>query len=410
MYDDKRNTDNAADLFHVADLDGSIRPSAPVAPSTACDTGASAFSEEPIFHVTPSATNDMMQTRRMGDTMPPMGTVPPSSGAPTSSPIPPRGTMSMSGSVSSPMHTTPPPGGTMPPRGTTPPPSGAHFAPHQSRDSGKALLQIQIYTRKFWRTLKKESLISILIGIVITLLVMFVTHDGMFENYESTKSGMFAVICVCVWLGIFNSIQLVCREKNDIVKDELDKSLHATSYMAAHFIYQAVLCAIQSFLVCIIFMLFVDEKGNPLLYFLITYMVMFASDAMAFVLSSAVPNPIVAMTFMPLLLLVQLIMAGVMFPLEGFSNALSYFTISRWGMSSLGLVGDIASLPSKMNTEIDLPGFSYDPIEASATDEAMYVGGGGDIALCLFMFFVFIVAFYFLSVLALKLTTRRIKK
>ena len=401
MYDEKRNTGNASDLFHAADLDGSIRPTVPAesTPSAPVNT-APPLSSPGVLSATPtpSATNpDLMATRYMGDS--------PASGPVSASPMyttPPMRT-------TPPMHTTPPmrttpPMHTMPPRGTTPPRSVTPSAGSGGGSSGKSLLQIQIYTRKFLRTLKKESLISIIIGIIITLLVMYVTYDGMFETFESTKSGLFALICVCVWLGIFNSIQLVCREKNDIVKDELDKSLHATSYMAAHFIYQAVLCAIQSALVFIIFLLFVSPDGNLFAYFLTIYLVMFASDAMSFVLSAVVPNPIVAMTFMPLLLLIQLVMAGVMFELSGFSNILSYCTISRWGMSAFGLIGNIDALPSK----VQFPGLDYSPL--TDTDKSMYEGGTGDLCLCLFMFVLFIVAFYFLSVLALKLTTRRIKK
>ena len=73
----------------------------------------------------------------------------------------------------------------------------------------KRFLQIKIYTRKFFRTLKKESLISIIIGIVITMIVMAVTKENMFKTFEGTKSGLFSLICVCIWIGIFNSIQLV---------------------------------------------------------------------------------------------------------------------------------------------------------------------------------------------------------
>ena len=72
----------------------------------------------------------------------------------------------------------------------------------------KSKLEIQIYTRKFFRTLRRESIISIFIGIIITILVMTVTKKNMFEDFEGTKSGMFSLICVCVWIGIFNSIQL----------------------------------------------------------------------------------------------------------------------------------------------------------------------------------------------------------
>ena len=278
----------------------------------------------------------------------------------------------------------------------------------------KSKLEIQIYTRKFFRTLKKESIISIFIGVIITFLVMTVTKKNMFEDFEGTKSGMFSLICVCVWIGIFNSIQLVCREKNDIVKDELDKSLRASSYMASHFIYQFVLCAIQSVIVFIIFFIYVSGKdaaiGSPAMYLVTIFLITYASDAMAFVISCAVPTPIVAMTVMPLLLLIQLVMAGVLFPLEGISEIIAYFTISKWGMSALGNIGNITDLPSRM--EKGFAGMNIEPEGGwiPKNDIDAYSGGNSEVMLTWLYLVGFAVAFYFISVWALKMTTKRIKK
>ncbi len=294
-------------------------------------------------------------------------------------------------------------------------------------------LQIQIYTRKFFRTLKRESIISIIIGIIITLLVMAVTYENMYETYEGTKSGLFSLVCVCIWIGIFNSIQLVCREKNDIVKDELDKSLKATAYMAAHFIYQLILCAIQSVIVFLIFFIFIGGEGgfvDGLAYFITIFLIMYASDAMAFVISAAVPNPIVAMTVMPLLLLIQLVMAGVLFELDGASEAVAYCTVSKWGMEALGSIGSICKYTTATEGAVGLamqrtftnPKYNPAGVNPPSTLEAFpdrgiptndskaFGGDAGEIALCWLMFILFIAAFYFLSVFALKMTTRRIKK
>ena len=220
---------------------------------------------------------------------------------------------------------------------------------------------------------------------------------------------MFSLICVCIWIGIFNSIQLVCREKNDIVKDELDKSLKASSYMAAHFIYQAILCAIQSAIVFVIFYIFMADKhnvGNPICYLITIFLLTYSSDAMAFVISCAVPSPIVAMTVMPLLLLIQLVMAGVLFELKGFTEAIAYITVSKWGMSALGNIGEITTLPSRM---AGLFPYGEAPRQILGNIDS-FNGGTEDIFLSWFMFIFFIAVFFFLSVWALKATTRRIKK
>ena len=285
----------------------------------------------------------------------------------------------------------------------------------------KSFLQIQVYTRKFFRTLKKESIVSIFMGVIITILVMYVTSDNMFETYEGTKSGLFSLICVCIWIGIFNSIQLVCREKKDIVKDELDKSLYASSYMAAHFIYQFLLCIIQSMIVFVIFYLFLHSKleGNPISYLMTIFLVMYASDTMAFVISAAVPNPIVAMTIMPLLLLIQLVMAGVLFELDGMADTVASFTVSKWGMMAFGRIGDITGIPmsmegKKVSAEYQgqkLKGIELKGLEPNSTDQDMYSCDGlGDILICWLCFIAFVIVFYFLSVAALKFTTRKMKK
>ncbi len=272
-----------------------------------------------------------------------------------------------------------------------------------------AVLQIKIYTRKFFRTLKKESIISIIMGVVITLLVMLVTKENMFDSFEGTKLGLFALICVCIWVGIFNSIQLVCREKNDIVKDELDKSLRASSYIASHFIYQLCLCFIQSVIVFVIFMIFMKDKGDigqPVLYLITIFLVMFSSDAMALVISSVVPNPIIAMTIMPLLLLIQLVMADVLIELDESAAFISNFTISKWGMAAFGNIGSITNLDSRLAGYFsDLP---YTPDLISSDDMELY--GDTSVALCWLCFITFIVVFYFVSVFALKMTTKKIKK
>ncbi len=281
-------------------------------------------------------------------------------------------------------------------------------------------LQIAIYTRKFFRTLKKESFISILIGIVITFLVMVIIGEKMFEEYGGTVKGFFSIVSVSIWVGIFNSIQLVCREKNDIVKDELDKSLHASSYLAAHFIYQFFLCLVQAIIIFAIFWSFVSDAGyldgNPIQYLITFFLIIYASDAMGFAISSAVPTPIVAMTVMPLFLIVQLLMAGVLFEIN--SELLAGLTISKWGMASLGRIGNLwgVVMPSNeaekiaegVNEVLAKQGLPEQTMElASIEEHTMFdgtvVGSCG-------MLVLFIVVFFVISVAALKFTTRKLKK
>ncbi|MBR0359909.1 MAG: ABC transporter permease [Clostridia bacterium] len=280
-------------------------------------------------------------------------------------------------------------------------------------------LQVMIYTRKFLRTLKKESIVSIIIGIVITILVMAIIGEDMFEEYGGTVKGFFCIVSVCIWVGIFNSIQLVCREKNDIVKDELDKSLHASSYMAAHFIYQFFLSLVQAIIIFAIFWIFVHDSqyisGNPLSYMFTIFLIIYASDAMGFAISSAVPTPIVAMTVMPLFLIVQLLMAGVLFDAP---EALAALTVSKWGMASFGRIGSLWGIimPSKegekitegVNEVLSGMGMPEQTTELTAIEEHGMFDGSTAVSWGIMVLFIAI--FFAISVLALKFTTRKLKK
>lgn len=67
---------------------------------------------------------------------------------------------------------------------------------------------------------------------------------------EGTLMGVFALVCVCLWNGTFNSIQIICRER-DVVKREHRSGMHISSYIIAHMAFQAIICLLQ----CIITLL-----------------------------------------------------------------------------------------------------------------------------------------------------------
>ena len=86
-------------------------------------------------------------------------------------------------------------------------------------------------------------------------------------------------------------------------------------------------------------------------YFITLFLVVWGSDIMGIMISSVASTPNVAMTAMPFVLILQLVMSGVLFILEGWSEVIANVTFSKWGMSALGSVADLNSeeLPLKMS-------------------------------------------------------------
>lgn len=218
--------------------------------------------------------------------------------------------------------------------------------------------QIGIYVAKHFRIFVHEKGWSFIVfGAIISWLVAFVVGGKMFNTYENTKSGFFSIVSAGIWIGLFNSIQTICKERS-IIKYEHRTGLHMSSYVLSHVIYQAVICLIQSIVMLIICSIYIDFPEDGLIFsscipeYLITlFLMLLVSDVMGLAISSIVRTPNAAMTVMPFVLILQLIMSGVLFSLDGISKKIATFTVSKWGMEAMGSIGDLNSLPLKITLQ-----------------------------------------------------------
>lgn len=207
--------------------------------------------------------------------------------------------------------------------------------------------QVGVYLGKFLRMFVYQNDWKVLpMGAVIAAVVTFVVGANLFQTQEGTKLGVFALVCVCIWNGFFNSIQVVCRER-EIIKREHRAGLHMSSYVVAQMIYQLFLCAAQTVVtmaICYVTGVQLPRLGvvTPwgLLDMAVTILlVTYAADMMALMVSCIVRNTTTAMTAMPFLLIFQLVFSGGFFELSGVADKIKYLTISHWGMDGLCAIG-----------------------------------------------------------------------
>ena len=216
------------------------------------------------------------------------------------------------------------------------------------------LLRMFVY-QSDWKVLPMAALIAGLVGMVI--------RKRFFINMEGTLMGSFAMVCVCIWNGCFNSIQVICRER-DVIKREHRSGMHISSYIASHMIYQALLCLAQTGVTIYVTMqtgvqypaegmvtsLFFLDFGISM--FLITY----ASDMLSLWVSTLARTTTTAMTIMPFVLIFQLVFSGGMLTLPEWTKTLTHFTISNPGLKVIATQADtnnrpyatISSMVSKM--------------------------------------------------------------
>ena len=195
-----------------------------------------------------------------------------------------------------------------------------------------------------WKVLPMAAIIAALVGMVI--------RKRLFINMEGSLIGAFALTCVAIWNGCFNSIQAVCRER-PIIKREHRSGMHISSYVAAHMIYQLVLCAAQTALT--MYVLVLMEVKFPVQGFMTPLMVLdvgismllisYAADMLSLFLSSIAHTTTAAMTLMPFVLIFQLVFSGGLIPLPAWSQKLSNFTISNYGIKAIAAQSGYNELP-----------------------------------------------------------------
>ena len=216
--------------------------------------------------------------------------------------------------------------------------------------------QVRIYLGKQLRFFINENDWKVLpMAAVIAALVAMVIRKRFFVNMEGSLIGGFALTCVAIWNGCFNSIQAVCLERA-IIKREHRAGMHISAYMAAHMIYQFLLCTAQTGLTMfvlrqlqvpipqgsgtgVITPWIIVDIGLTML--LITY----AADMMSLFLSSISKTTTGAMTLMPFILIFQLVFSGGIIPLPEWSRPISNFTISNYGIRALTSQSGYNELP-----------------------------------------------------------------
>ena len=195
-----------------------------------------------------------------------------------------------------------------------------------------------------WITLPMSALIAGLVSLALG------KEFGI--SKEGTFMGVFALVCVCLWNGTFNSIQIICRER-DVVKREHRSGMHISSYILAHMIFQAIICILQ----CIITLFTANIVGmkitgeglfTPFLVVdvaITLFFVTYAADMLALFISAIVRTTTIAMTIMPFILIFQMVFSGGLFPLPDNINFISITTVSAPGFDALASQMDVDKLP-----------------------------------------------------------------
>lgn len=228
---------------------------------------------------------------------------------------------------------------------------------HKSRES--IFRQLRVLSARYFKLVfndKQRLLLLLVQAPLLAVLISFVANGKQFEQYEMTKSLLFALSCSAFWVGMLNAIQEICKERT-IVKREYMTGLSLSAYLFSKIIILGLLCLIQSVLIVGVFSVMVGlpEEGiltNPFFELLITtFITAVSSTAMGLFVSSLFTNADRAMTVAPIMLMPQILFSGLIFKLSGATEVISWIAVCRWSMEGYGTTANLNDLPLKLQQE-----------------------------------------------------------
>lgn len=202
----------------------------------------------------------------------------------------------------------------------------------------------------------QRLLLLLLQAPLLALLISLVADGKQFEQYEMTKSLLFALSCSAFWVGMLNAIQEICKERT-VMKREYMTGLSLSAYVSSKIIVLGVLCLIQSLMITGVFGILVGLPEEGILthpfaeLFLTTFFTAAASTAMGLFVSSLFTNADRAMTVAPILLMPQILFSGLIFKLSGATEYISWLAVCRWSMECYGTTANLNELPLKLQQE-----------------------------------------------------------
>lgn len=202
---------------------------------------------------------------------------------------------------------------------------------------------------------------------IIAMGLTLVTTPELYKSYEDTKAMLFSFGCACIWLGLLNAVQEICKEKVILQKEHM-ADLKLSAYLLSKFIVQGILAFIQAFILVFVFQKIEGQPENSILIDgfwdiqIVCFLTILCAAALGLFISAAVKNANIAMEIIPLLLVPQLLFSGMLFELDGATDVISNVVLCRWVVEGLGTttnLNDMTHLAQEINPMIEIEPESY---------------------------------------------------
>jgi ABC-type multidrug transport system ATPase subunit len=228
--------------------------------------------------------------------------------------------------------------------------------PSQVKPSG--LQQLSLLTQRYLKLVQRDRinlglvLLTAPIGIgLITLAIR--DKDPLIGEPEATLAPLalrvlFVFTCAAIWIGLSTSLQEIVKESAIYMRERL-VNLGLFPYLGSKLLILGGLSLLQTVLMVAAILIGFKSPQPELIPWAIgvaisTILTLFTSMSLGLLVSALVKNSSQANSSLPLLLLPQIIFAGVLFSMEGVGRVISWVMLSRWSVGAYGSLVNVNAM------------------------------------------------------------------
>jgi ABC transport system ATP-binding/permease protein len=173
---------------------------------------------------------------------------------------------------------------------------------------------------------------------------------------------LFVFTCAAIWVGLSSSLQEVVREIPIYLRERL-VNLRLLPYLGSKVLVLAGLAVVQTLLAITVILTCFDAPtqtyaiGGLTLHWWLgvtvtTFLTLLANIGLGLAISAFVKNAAQANSTLPLILLPQIILSGVLFDLKDVAKIGSWLMLSRWSVGAYGTLANVNELKWTPGTDV----------------------------------------------------------
>ena len=218
--------------------------------------------------------------------------------------------------------------------------------------------QLAILTRRYLELIfadRKNLLLLLAQAPVIgALLVLVTTPDSLTSGRLEAKKLIFMLATTGVWFGVINAAREICKEDTVLRRERL-AGLRAGPYVASKVVVLALLVLVQSALLLGAIALRTHLPPFPAALELYAVIVLagLAGIALGLCVSAIAATPDKATSLIPLVLVPQVVFAGIMFSLHGVTKLIAWGVSAHAAVDAMSDIVDMNELSAPMMMPTD---------------------------------------------------------